>query len=252
MARVFKCFTALLFLILITMPSLEAKPSQSDKTGKKETAEDYFNKGFLCYEKGDDLSAVELLGKVNLLDADKKYSGFIEYCITNLNWKASGDMENGDRRKDVRILEETIKYFPALKAAGYAGPVLLDDYTVRLNKIKSASDESVDTATKDELTNLTAEISSFKDAYSGRTVPPEVDRLLNGCNNQAPRIKEICEKKAKIEEEKRAEELKAKKAEQEKLAREKQEALKIKKEERARQAQEKQAGLTGEPVNTNN
>jgi len=261
MVRVFKCFAYLLLFTLLTIPALQAKSYQSNKTIKKETAEDYFNKGRLSYEKGDDLSAIELLNKARLLDVDKKYSDFIEYYINKLTWKIFDDMNNGDHQKDIKILEATIKYFPMLKVAADAKNfaahitnLLVDDYTIRLNKIKSASNESIDTKTKDELANLIAELSSLK--YSGRTVPQEVDRLLNDCNNQAPRIKEICEKKAKIEEEKRLAELKIKKEKQEELAREKQEALKIKKEERARLAREKQEALSGEkqssPVDTNN
>lgn len=134
--RVFKCFAVLLLLFLIAIPSLQAKNYKSDKTSKKETAEDYFNKGFLSYENGDDLSAVELLGKTRLLDVDKKYFDAIEYCIGNLNWKAFSDMDNGDRQKDIRILEATIKYFPTLKVAGYAAPLLLDDYTSRFTTVR--------------------------------------------------------------------------------------------------------------------
>ena len=255
MVRVFKCFASLLLFALFTIPLVQAKPYRSNNISKKETAEYYYNKGCLSYEKGDDLSAVELLGKARLLDVDKKYSDSIEYRISNLNWKAFGDMDNGDRQKDIRILEATIKYFPKLKVAGYAEPLLLDGYTIRLTKIKGTADKYIDTKTEDELSDLITEIILFKDAYSGRTVPQEIDQLLNDCHNQAPRIKAICEKNAKVEEEKRLAELKVKKEKQEELAREKKEALEIKKEERARLAQEKKEELSGEkqssPVDTN-
>ena len=253
MVRMFKCFASLLFFVLFTIPSLQAQSYRSDSTGKKETAEYYLEKGLLRYEKGDALSAIELLSKGCLLDVDKKYFDYTEQYIRNLYWKACSDFDNGDRQKALKIFEATIKYFPTLKVTADVANLLLDNYIIRLNKIKGTSDKSISTKTDDELSDLIVKVSSFKDAYSGRIIPQEVDQLLNDCQNQAPRIKEVCEKRAT--EEKRAEELRIKQEEQERLARKKfeqawqaeieaeekrAEELRIKQEEQERLSREKQ------------